>query len=255
MIDKKDIINAWDTYKNEYDFVQLRNGELRQFWAHMFHIFETETLYASVRHLKPKNIIEFSPASGWKSSVMLKASLKNKEEDPTYKATIKSFDLVSNSASADYDDGSISRKLLIGDALKNVPPHMDNCYFLFIDSDHSGEFTKQYLSLIVSIYKKGLIWVHDWEGYEWGDPNAKLPAHIQEAVNSGGFSPTSDEPREFKKYLKTIDGIKINPVINLMDYLFFEMSGKLREGILARAAGSRFERSPSQLLYKKESLI
>ena len=237
MITQETIIKCWNEHKNEKDFLLARLNEGREFYTDMFDLFETEVLYSLVRSIKPRNIIEFSPNAGWTSYVMLEACKRNALEASNYSASIKSFDLIDLSRGCDYNNNSVERKLYMGDALINVPKFIDDCDFLFIDSDHSAHFAEQYCNTIIKEYKHGYIWVHDWDGFECATAEA---ATVKDYINSSSGSP-------------------ISPIINLMDYYLKEMDEKTRAAVHNRrlcwggandTLGGRGDRSPSQILYK-----
>ncbi len=249
-LNKVEIVNVWLTYRDEINIQEHRG---KPYFSHMFDSLESEVLYSLVRYLKPLKLVEFSPNRGWTSAIMLEALRENRSQDPTYTPSLKSFDLTDLSEDLDCE-GEISRKLIIGDALHTVPPNMGECDFLFIDSDHSAGFTDRYLKKIVPLYKKGFIWVHDWNGFH--AEREKLERLYPEGI---GFviDSFSAEPA---MWIKHIDENKfIKPVLNLMDYWVEDIS--IENGVrcssniyiqqlIDLAPGYSLDRSPSQILYK-----
>ena len=241
MTTQETIIECWNKHKNEKDFLSSRLNEGREFYANMFDLFETEVLYSLIRSIKPRNIIEFSPNAGWTSFVILEACKRNALEASNYSASIKSFDLIDKSRGCDYNNNSVERKLYVGNALINVANFIDDCDFLFIDSDHRAPFAEKYCNTIIKKYKRGYIWIHDWNGYDTA----------------------SEEPVTVKNYINSLSGAPISPIINLMDYYLKEMNEKTRASVHKRrlcwggvndTIGARGDRSPSQILYKQNSL-
>jgi hypothetical protein len=247
-VKENEIIEMWNQFRGEHDFHASRFAP-NSCHANMFDLFETEVLYSLVRTEKPESIIEFSPASGWTSFVMLEACKQNAKEDPNYKAIIKSFDLVDHSRRCDYDDDRVKRELYVGDALQLVPLFIEGCEFLFIDSDHSAEFAKSYFETIIKKYDCGFIWIHDWEGYE-------------ALVHHEGKIIQMYEPEAVKNCIQE-SNLSIYPVINLMDYFLNEMDSDTRNYLHSRRLNPtsseigipmrmRGDRSPSQILYKEK---
>jgi len=253
-VTENEIIEMWNQFRGEHDFHSFRYGP-NSCHADMFDLFETEVLYSLVRTEKPESIIEFSPASGWTSFVMLEACKKNAKEDPNYKAIIKSFDLVDHSRRIDYDDGTVKRELRVGDALELVPPFMEDCEFLFIDSDHSAEFAKSYFEAIIKKYDCGFIWIHDWDGNTGGT----TPAQAEPYGKGWGFVP-QPEPVAIRNCIQE-SNLSICHVINLMDYFLIKMDSDTRNDLHSRRLsswntnlGPSGDRSPSQIFYKYKGM-
>lgn len=207
---KEKIIANWKKYKGEMDYGELKKSK---WFANMFDVFEAEVLYSLVRHIKPKRIVEMSPARGFTSLLMINACEKNDNQ-----ASIYSYDLDDMSQGLDRG-GAVFRQLIIGDVKDTLDPEdLKRTDFLFIDSDHSREFAEWYCkNLIKELRKDTLIWIHDWNGYDTKkDEQAKVKEYC-----SG--------PRQL-----------CEPIINLMDYY--------EENILMRKADKRGDRSPSQIL-------
>ena len=140
-----------EKYLPEFDFVA--DSKLKCY-ANMFDKLESEVLYALVRDIKPLHIMELGAHKGWQTHIFLKACRKNKCGE------ITSFDIIDNSQHFDCN----IRKLVVGDARNTALDYIDECDFLFIDADHSEEFTRWYCENLLPRYKKGYIWVHDWYG-------------------------------------------------------------------------------------------
>lgn len=176
MFTKEEIVKIWNDNK---EFFNFDNEKAHQSYRGMYQKVESEFLFSLIKDIKPSKIIEISPNAGWTSHIMLKA-LKLSES----RSQLLSFDLLGESEFLDYDDGNISRKLVIGDVKETITEQMiDGCDFLFMDSMHTEEFSKWYCETIISKLKKDtLILIHDWEGKE-GDVDGEFVGVIKYAVN------------------------------------------------------------------------
>ncbi|MHA2059361.1 MAG: class I SAM-dependent methyltransferase [Candidatus Ranarchaeia archaeon] len=100
----------------------------------------TEITYMLIREVKPKTIVEISPGIGWSSSWILQA-LKDNNIGHLY-----SFDLVDHVSKALPTTLTKERwTFTSGDVkthLEKIPKNID---YLFMDSDHSGEFAEWYI--------------------------------------------------------------------------------------------------------------
>jgi len=196
---QEEIIDIWNQYKNEFDWEKL-NDEL----FGMFQQIDSEFLYALVRHIKPKKIIEFSPHKGFTTTIMMQAATRNNTETSIY-----SYDLIEDSNNLDCK-GLLSRKLIVGDVTERLnPKEVNDCDFLFIDSDHSYNFGKWYAQALLPRLKPGtIICIHDWPGYE----NPYRPRNLYRPHKKG----SNYEPRAVQK-LFIRPGLGA-PVINITDY-------------------------------------
>jgi hypothetical protein len=192
------------------------------YYNKMFHKLETEVLYALVRGLKPSRIVEISPNKGFTSFVMLGALKKNDKP-----AELLSFDIIANSEGLDCD-GVVKRKLTVGDARDMSLDVIDECDFLFIDSEHTYEFAAWYCDNIIPRLRPGtLIWIHDWN-----------------SVN------TKDNP-EIIRVLEAVEDTPplLLPVVNLMEK-YGEFTGTEINWETCRRGVWKWYRSPSQICIK-----
>ncbi len=136
----------------EFDFEKESQAEC---YANMFDQLESELLYALIRKTKPLHIMELGVDKGWTSNVILKACKKNR------KGHIMSFDIEDKSSKLNCKQ----RTFVLGDARETTPPYIDKCDFLFIDCDHAEDFAEWYCENLLTRYRGGYIWIHDWYGF------------------------------------------------------------------------------------------
>ena len=161
------IVNAYLSYGDEIPDLRawagLRNERMLFPATGMYDWIEAQILYLIVRLTKPQVVAEISPNFGYTTGIILLAMNLNR------RGVLYSYDLERR-----YRDGSwrtfaligIARerqRFIIGDVRKlpagAVPDQPD---LLFMDSDHSYEFARWYLSsLVPSVRRGGLIHVHD----------------------------------------------------------------------------------------------
>lgn len=179
MIDKNKIIGWWNTYKEEFNYDEHKKNS--DCYAGMYDIVETQFLYSVIRNVKPSKIIEIGPNMGWTSYVMLEAMKANEN-----KSELISFDLIDNSLCLDRNGDKISRRLIVGDVKETITDYMiNNADFVFIDAEHTEDFSRWYCNRILNNIKKDtIIFIHDWEGKE-GDKDGEFFGVIKYAVEPG----------------------------------------------------------------------
>ena len=149
------IINSWNTYKNEINFAEFKK---HQSFANMFWYFETTMLHSLIREIKPTKIIEFGCHKGFTSYVILNALKIN-----NIKSELFSFDIIPDSEYLNCNN-NVSRKLITGDLRDSALNFMNECDFVFIDADHTFELGQWYCQQIFPFLESGVIIVsHDWE--------------------------------------------------------------------------------------------
>jgi len=222
---KDNIIKIWNTYKDELDYKQEQSN-----LKGMFSKIDSEFLYSLVRHVKPQNIIEFSPYKGFTSMVIMRAATAN-----NIKTLITSYDLIEDSKGLDCE-GLVTRRLVVGDVKEQLKKEdLDDCDFLLVDSEHTKLFGAWYSSQLLPRLKPGtIICIHDWAGYV-------NPSH-----GRNKYYPTTEVPNAGEccavKASFIVPGLG-SPIINLTDYCF-EL-GLQRTGVEAISSLQVLIRTPS----------
>lgn len=198
---KEEIIDIWNQYKGEFDFEKedkLLEGQFQQ--------IESEFLYALVRHIKPKNITEFSPFKGFTSMIMMRAATRNNTV-----TKLTSYDIINDSSDLNCT-GILTRQLILGHVQDNLKSKdMETCDFLFIDSDHHYNFGEWYSTELLPHLKAGtIICIHDWPGYDFPFRARNLYRPHKKG--------SKYEPTAVRKYF--IDTKLGASVINLTDYCY-----------------------------------
>jgi len=178
MFSKEDFVLWRDLYSPE--FVYKNELILTSSYAGMYQKIESEFLYSAIRAIKPLNIIEIGSYNGWTSYIILKALLKN-----GFKSNLLSYDILNNSNNIDME-GDISRRLIVGDVKETIKEEeIFNCDFIFIDAEHTEEFSKWYCEEILKNLKKDvIIFIHDWEGH-LGDLDGEFAGVIKYGIETG----------------------------------------------------------------------
>ena len=131
---------------------------------------ERRVLYLMARHVAPDVVFEFSPKRGW-TTVHVAAALERNgkgrilsfELEPVYawvaRRTLRRAGLAHRA------------RFFVGDVREELPPayerlraagEIDGIQFLFIDSDHGGEFARWYVDNLFPLVRPGgVIHVHD----------------------------------------------------------------------------------------------
>lgn len=153
----------------------LYNSEIEEIYQQRDNIWHTTCLfndldglllYSLIRHLKPINVIEFSPYMGYSTVFIYKALLMNNNA-----FTFRTFDL---SERAEFRElmslFDIPIGVVTGDALKTVPDYIKRnglegkIDFCLVDSDHGYDFAKAYINNIFSLLGKDcIIAIHDMQ--------------------------------------------------------------------------------------------
>jgi predicted O-methyltransferase YrrM len=170
----------------ELDAVIAKVGDIGKSYASE----ESRVLYLMTRHIAPDVVFEFSPKRGW-TTVHIAAALERNG-----KGRILSFEL--EPAYAWVARRTLRRaglghraRFFIGDVREQLPGvyerlratgEIQGIQFLFIDSDHSGDFARWYLdNLFPLVQPNGVIHVH---------------GSVRDRPCASGFvSPCADAPR------------------------------------------------------------
>jgi len=143
-------VTIQDDYGGDFKLESIGNAQLCD--------IEAEILYLLIREFKPETIVEISPYCGWSTSWILHA-LKANDSGMLY-----SFDKISESTKTVQRELKTRWRFVQGDVkeqMEAIPKKID---FLFMDSDHSADFTKWYIKELfplVDVMGGGLIAVHD----------------------------------------------------------------------------------------------
>jgi len=207
IIEKETILEAWEKFSKEFDREKLE--EEIELVGNAFNVFESEVLYSMIRLVKPKFIVEMSPDKGFTTNIILKACNKNRN-----KCEIYSFDLHAGSKRFDVETGKVTRTLIEGSAEEQLKDHyIENCDFMFIDSEHTYSFGQWYSENVLPKLKNNVpIWVHDWPMYE---SNGAPCNHTPETYE--GEPDKQGEPRAVKEFF--VKNKLGKPIMNCTDVL------------------------------------
>ena len=181
-------------YKNEIYNLRNRN-KLKVKHLNFFHKshntyqyddIEAELTFLFLLHIKPKNIIEFSPFCGYSTSIILDAlTIINNN------ATLSSFDIIDNCSTMinklNYE--KVNWNFELGDVTQKFSNwDLQTIDYLFIDSDHSKDFAISYINnLLYPLLKKCkddkkqvLVSVHD---IFHGRPNEPVDDEGKQIIN------------------------------------------------------------------------
>lgn len=131
-----------------------------------FDDIEAEILCLIIMYFKPKKIYELSPCGGWSTLYMLSTI-----EILNLDCKVESFDIEDNCSNLINNFDKIKDKwnFNLGDVSEKYSEFTEEIDYLFIDSDHSEEFTNKYvvnllnplLMKLKSKNKKMIVSVHD----------------------------------------------------------------------------------------------
>jgi predicted O-methyltransferase YrrM len=125
--------------------------------------FEKVFLYNFIQKIKPKNIIEFSPAEGC-STVIISKALSNLNIVPNFFETHEINEKFADTTEFTLYDFDIDFvKVKRGDVFKTMnKDNLSNADFIFIDSDHGREFAQKYVdNFFLLIKSQCWVAVHD----------------------------------------------------------------------------------------------
>jgi len=161
LLNTKKIIDLYIKYKNELQEVGdairsfLDENNEKGFTAQCSDI-ECEMTYMFLRELNPNNVVEFSPCQGYSSIWILHALNKNNN------GYLFSFDLIDDSSKFIPSYLGARRIFFKGDVKLNISKFPKSIDYVFIDSDHGGEFCDWYIKNIFPLIRSGIyISVHD----------------------------------------------------------------------------------------------
>jgi predicted O-methyltransferase YrrM len=115
---------------------------------------EAEILMLLLLFAQPRKVIEFSPCGGWSTSIILDTLQRSVREG--LPAHVSSYDLNSQSSvnvKSPDPDSNVEWQLHLGDVAKEYSKWRHDFYvldYLFIDSDHSAQFTVDYINNLLN---------------------------------------------------------------------------------------------------------
>lgn len=155
-------------YVTNLNVIKSRMRRVHSFTCPQFDDIEAEIVCLLIMHSKPKKIYEFSPCGGWSSLYMLNTlDIMNLDN-----SKLVSFDLV-DKCTENIKVFTVNNKFEfnLGNVEEKYASFIEDIDldYLFIDSDHSENFTKKYinelliplLSKLRKINKKIFVSVHD----------------------------------------------------------------------------------------------
>lgn len=118
---------------------------------------EAETTYLLIREERPETVVEISPCGGWSTSWILNALRDNKH------GQLYSYDIV------DYSTRVLPKQLtegiwhfVRGDVRDNIGALPSSIEYLFMDSDHSADFARWYITKVFPTLRSGTpVSIHD----------------------------------------------------------------------------------------------
>jgi predicted O-methyltransferase YrrM len=156
-----------EDYKQEYDqFPTCKTNRPYEYYVNNggFESVDGEILYCTIRHFKPKRVIEIG--SGNSTYLSASAIQKNKEEDPEYSCELTAIEPYPNRV---LQDGFPNLSHLIREPVQNVPlsvfERLGENDILFIDSSHvlkvGSDVQYEYNEILPRLNKGVLIHIHD----------------------------------------------------------------------------------------------
>jgi hypothetical protein len=146
----------------------LKNFEIRFLGRTLnpeFDDIEAEVNYLLIREFKPRTIVEISPGGGWSTSWILNA-IKDNGFGKLY-----SYDLLDYSTKTIPPDLSEGRWIFTkGDVKKKAGKLPKKIDYLYLDSEHSGDFARWYIQNVFPRLRNGSpVSVHDvFDSIDWG---------------------------------------------------------------------------------------
>lgn len=194
-------INLLESLYNNKDIIMNLNiikermRMVKNYTSPQFDDIEAEIVCMILMHINPKKIFEFSPCGGWSTLYMLNTlDIMNNTD-----CKLISFDIEDNCSSNINKFSNIKNqwKFYLGNVEERYSDFTDEIDYLFIDSDHSSDFTKKYIEcllnpLLIKIRnnnKKMFVSVHDVFHSVIPSDEGKLVIDFLEKNNIEYFSP------------------------------------------------------------------
>jgi hypothetical protein len=137
----------YNKYKNELITIREKMKHNHHIGVPQFDDIEAELTVLLLLYNKPKNVIEFSPYTGWSTSIILDTLELNNNG-----AFLKSYDIVDRCSNfiKSLNHKNVEWNFELGDVSKKFKNwNLNNIDYLFIDSDHSLEFAILYINLLL----------------------------------------------------------------------------------------------------------
>ena len=205
------------TYIQNLNIIKQRMREVHSFMQPQFDDIEAEIVCLILMHFKPKSIYEFSPCGGWSTLYML-----NTLDLLNIDSKIDSFDIEDNCTINinKFDNLKNKWQFHLGDVQNEYINFPDNIDYLFIDSDHSHNFTKNYIEnllnqLLIKLKnknKKIFVSVHDVFHSSTPSEEGILVIEFLEKNNIEYFSPLNDNHQNDILQLRLSNNVDTNLV-------------------------------------------
>lgn len=184
-----------DEYIRNLNEIKNKMRKIHSITTPQFDDIEAEIVCLLIMHTKPKLIHEFSPCGGWSSLYML-----NTLEFISDNSKLVSFDIVDKCTSninCVFPQFKNKFEFHLGNVEEKYTSFTEDIDYLFIDSDHSAEFTKRYIDNLLiplllklrKINKKIFVSVHDVFHSEIPSEEGVLVIDFLEKNNIEYFSP------------------------------------------------------------------
>ena len=157
----------YNTHKDSLLKIRNKMKINHTFGSPQYDDIEAELTILFILHYKPKNIIEFSPCTGWSTSIILDTlELINNN------SRLSSYDIVDRCSTfiKSLNNKNVEWNFELGDVTQKFNTwNLDIIDYLFIDSDHSAKFAVKFINdLLVPLLKncklnkrKVIVSVHD----------------------------------------------------------------------------------------------
>lgn len=207
-----------DIFIDNLNEIKRRMRLVHSFSRPQFDDIEAEIVCLILMYLNPKKICEFSPCGGWSSLYMLNTLdvMKNTE------CHLHSYDIIDNCTSNinNFTDLKNQWSFYLGNVEEKYIHFNEDIDYLFIDSDHSAEFTKKYIDELLkplliklrNINKKIFVSVHDVFHSNIPSDEGKLVIEFLNKNNIEFFSPLNDYQKDIIQNLRNNSKLDKNGV-------------------------------------------
>jgi hypothetical protein len=139
------IKKLYNKYLNEIKIIRNNMQKNYYYGRPAYDDIEAEITSLFILHFKPKHIIEFSPSTGWSTSIMLNALELNNNS-----SVLSSYDIEDRGCKPFIDSlnyKNVKWNFTLGDVTNEYSKwDLNNIDYLFIDSDHSEKFAHNYIN-------------------------------------------------------------------------------------------------------------